>query len=210
MSEPTANGNVQTVPTDILQQLQQLYDDNPALRELNRVEGFNPLDFVRVIETDNHEMQVYMDVKNRKLWFRSKYPAGKIAKVTRELAPDHATFEARIYADKNDPPENFLANSYATRYLDPEDKVFGNKFVELAEVAAVGRALADAGFNIQGGVVTKDDIDPHIVDAGVQVNTETGETRGDVSKLSSKAHTQIHSKIWVIDVITPSAIVGSA
>lgn len=176
MSEITSGMKATTheVPKDILAQLQALYDKNPALQVLNQVDGFEPLDFIRIIETESKEQQMYMDVKNRKLWFRMKYSTGKIAKVAREITPDHATFEARVYADRNDAPENFLANAYATRYRS-EDPVFGNKYVELAEVAAVGRALADAGFNIQGGVITQDDIDPRIVDAGIQVNTETGE-----------------------------------
>ncbi len=41
-----------------------------------------------------------------------------------------------------------FANALAQKYLTRDDQ-FGNKYVELAETAAVGRALADAGFGLQ-------------------------------------------------------------
>lgn len=163
------------VPAEIKKALEELYKNNPALNELNSIEGFNPFDFVRIIATDNGESQVYMDVKNRKVWFRLKHKTGKISKIIHELDTTHATIEARVYANNNDAENDYLANAFATRYFNPEDKVFGKKFVELAEVAAIGRALSDAGFNIHGGNVIMDDADPAIVDAGIKVDGETGE-----------------------------------
>lgn len=163
------------VPAEIKKALEELYENNPALNELNSVEGFSPFDFVRIIVTDNGEPQIYMDVKNRKVWFRLKYKTGKISKIIHELDTTHATIEARVYASNNDAENDYLANAFATRYFNPEDKIFGKKFVELAEVAAIGRALSDAGFNIHGGNVIMDDADPAIVDAGIKVDGETGE-----------------------------------
>ena len=55
--------------------------------------------------------------------------------------------EAKVYLDRNDPEESFIANALAQKYLTGDDQ-FGNKYVELAETAAVGRALADAGFGL--------------------------------------------------------------
>ena len=179
-----------TPAQEIRREIEDFYNSNPAVRELNRVDGFNPLDFIRITVTSEGEPQAYMDVKNRKLWFRLKHPTGKIEKKPLDVKDTHATFEARVYADKNDAEENYLANSFATRYYNAEDKVFGNKFVELAEVAAIGRALSDAGFNIQGGNITKDDADPVIVDAGIAVNRETGEILDhDTDTLSDAAAT---------------------
>lgn len=163
------------VPAEIKKALEELYKNNPALNDLNNVEGFSPFDFVRIIVTDNGEPQIYMDVKNRKVWFRLKHKTGKISKIIHELDTTHATIEARVYANNNDAENDYLANAFATRYFNPEDKVFGKKFVELAEVAAIGRALSDAGFNIHGGNVIMDDADPAIVDAGIKVDGETGE-----------------------------------
>ena len=44
--------------------------------------------------------------------------------------------EARVYLDCNDLADNFIANAFAQKYLT-EDAQFGNKFLELAETAAV-------------------------------------------------------------------------
>ena len=177
------------VPADIKKALEELYKNNPALNELNGVEGFNPFDFIRIIPVDGGEPQIYMDVKNRKVWFRAKHKTGKISKIIHELDENHATIEARVYASNSDDDGNYLANAFATRYFNPEDKIFGKKFVELAEVAATGRALSDAGFNIQGGNVITDDSDPAIVDAGISVDRETGEIGSKSDVLAPPAET---------------------
>ncbi|MFR0802740.1 MAG: hypothetical protein ACLSHX_17825 [Suilimivivens sp.] len=93
-------------------------------------------------------MKYYLDVVYRKLWFRLKYPNGKIAKKLIKLTDQVAIVEAKVYLDRNDPEESFIANALAQKYLTGDDQ-FGNKYVELAETAAVGRALADTGFGLQ-------------------------------------------------------------
>lgn len=67
------------------------------------------------------------------------------------------------YLHRNDPEENFIANALAQKYRT-EDGQFGNKFVELAETAAVGRALSDAGFGLQFAD-KEEDIDPEVTEA---------------------------------------------
>ena len=47
-----------------------LYKKSEAVAALNKVEGFNPLEYTRKIEQENQEEQLYLDVKYRKLWFR--------------------------------------------------------------------------------------------------------------------------------------------
>ena len=47
-----------------------------------------------------------------------------------------------------DAEENFVANAFSHKFR-ADDSQFGRKFVELAETAATGRALADAGFGLQ-------------------------------------------------------------
>ena len=49
-----------------------------ALAELNRVEGFNPEQYAREISDNGQEKRMYLDVKWRIMWFRLKYPDGKI------------------------------------------------------------------------------------------------------------------------------------
>lgn len=142
-----------------------LYDLIPLVAELNRVDGFDPKQYLRIYgDEKTGEAQYYLDVKFRKLWFRLKNPNGKIIKKIVQLTDKVATVEARVYLDAKDPEDNFIASAFAQRSLDSGP--FGAKYVELAETAAVGRALADAGFGVQFCDVTEPD-DPAIVDAGI-------------------------------------------
>lgn len=119
-----------------------------AINELNKVEGFNPADFLRKIKNESGEEQLYLDVKFRKLWFRLKYPKGKITKRLIKIDEQVAIVESKIYLDRNDNEQAYISSAMAQRQKTTDD-VYGMRYVETAETAAVGRALADAGFGIQ-------------------------------------------------------------
>lgn len=154
-----------------------------AVDELNRVEGFDPKQFLRKITEQNEAGTVteksYLDVVYRKLWFRLKHPEGAIKKIIREINDQFAIVEARVYLDRNDNADSYIANAIVKRYFSAEDK-FGDKYLELAETAATGRALADAGFGIQFAD-SSENPEPGVVDApigmpyGMNVSTVTGE-----------------------------------
>ena len=143
-----------------------IYDTMTAVAELNRVEGFDPRPLMRTITKEGQESQLYLDVQFRKLWFRLCHPAGKIQKLIKQMTDDFAIVEARVYLDHNDAEENYVANAFARRFRD--DSEFGPKYLELAETAAVGRALADAGFGSQFADADGE-ADPVQVDAGVPI-----------------------------------------
>ena len=160
-----------------------IINEMTAISELNRVDGFDPSKFMRKLtETDENGQpseRMYLEVAYRKLWFRLKHPEGAIRKFMREVNDQFAIMEARVYLDRRDPEESYIANAIVKRYFHPEDKL-GDKYLEIAETAAVGRALADAGFGIQftdssenpeSGVVDS----PVGVPYGMDVNTITGE-----------------------------------
>jgi len=149
-----------------------LYDTNPKVAELNRVEGFDPRPLMRVISKDGQESQLYLDVQFRKLWFRLRYPEGKIQKRIKQMTDDFAIIEARVYLDRNDAEDNYVANAFSRRFCN--DGEFGPKYLELAETAAVGRALADAGFGSQFADA-EGDADPVQVDAGITVGAEASD-----------------------------------
>lgn len=140
-----------------------MYDEVEGIRNLNKVEGFDPRKYMRIIEQEGRAGKYYLDVAFRKLWFRLKYPEGKIVKKILKLTDQVAIVEARVYLHRNDAEENFIANALAQKYRT-EDGQFGNKFVELAETAAVGRALSDAGFGLQFAD-KEEDIDPEVTEA---------------------------------------------
>ena len=144
-----------------------LYQKNQAVASLNRVEGFEPLEFARTIKQEDQADQLYLDVKYRKLWFRLVYPTGRITSSILQFNENMALAEAKIYLDHKDAPENYVANAFSMKFRT-EDPKFGDKFLEMAETAAVGRALSDAGFGVQFADVGESD-DPNQVDAGIPV-----------------------------------------
>ena len=74
-----------------------LYNKSKAVEELNKVEGFYPLELARVISNEGQEEQRYLDVKYRKLWFRLVNPTGKIISRIVHFTENMAVVEARIY-----------------------------------------------------------------------------------------------------------------
>lgn len=164
-----------------------IVNEMTAISELNRVEGFDPTKFMRrlseVDENGQSSERMYLEVAYRKLWFRLKHPEGVIRKFIREVNDQFAIMEARVYLDRRDPEESYIANVIVKRYFHPEDKL-GDKYLEIAETAAVGRALADAGFGIQF-TDSSENPESGVVDSpvglstgmphGMNVNTVTGE-----------------------------------
>ena len=134
---------------------------------LNRVEGFEPLEFARTIKQEDQEDQLYLDVKYRKLWFRLANPLGRISSHIVWFNENVALAEAKIYLNYTDAPENYIANAFSMKFRS-EDPKFGDKFLEMAETAAVGRALSDAGYGVQFADVGESN-DPAQVDAGIPV-----------------------------------------
>lgn len=134
------------------------------MKKLNEVEGFNPADYARHIQDSNGNDCLYLDVQYRKLWFRLANPNGKIVKTIKTFDGNIAVVEARVYLDKNDAADCFVSNAFAQRTFDGNSTDYGTRYLESAETAAVGRALADAGYGLQ--FCLEQDITP--VDAGQQ------------------------------------------
>ena len=118
-----------------------------AIPAINAVEGFNPADFVRNTVGEEGESDLYLDVKYRLLWFRLHCPNGKIDPELVHLDEKSAVVCCKVYADKADPADQFIGKAYSQRF-STEDR-FGDRFLEIAETVAKGRALADAGYGTQ-------------------------------------------------------------
>lgn len=144
------------------------------VKSLNHVEGFDPRKYMRQIQKDGQPIKLYLDVAYRKLWFRLCHPEGKIVKKILKLTDQLAIVEARVYLHHNDPEDNFIANALAQKYMTADEQ-FGSKFVELAETAAVGRALSDAGFGLQFAD-QECDFDPEVTEAPIEQQILNGES----------------------------------
>ncbi len=59
---------------------------------------------------------MYLDVKYRKLWFRLCNPNGKIEKKILALKENMAIVEARVYLDKNDAPDSYIASALSQKF----------------------------------------------------------------------------------------------
>lgn len=117
-----------------------MYESVPIVSELNKVQGFDPLKFLR--KTNKGERK--LDLKYKKLWFRLKYPNGRIKLSSLKITEQLAIIEARVYFDKNDtqPKASFIAQREAK--TTP-----GGLYIEAAQHAAIDEALSDAGFGVQ-------------------------------------------------------------
>ena len=70
-----------------------MYESVPVVSELNKVTGFDPLKFIR--RTNKGEKK--LDLKYKKLWFRLKYPNGRIKLSALKITDQLAIIEARVY-----------------------------------------------------------------------------------------------------------------
>lgn len=148
-----------------------MYEQETAVAALHQVEGFDPRKFMRLIQKEDQSSRYYLDVAYRKLWFRLCYPEGKIVKTIRSITEKMAIVEAKVYLSKNDPEDSYVANAFAQKYR--EDSEIGQKYVELAETAAVGRALSDAGFGLQFADREKE-MDPEVTEASIDEEVMAG------------------------------------
>ena len=95
-----------------------LFTTNEKVAELNRVAGFNPLDYVR-----NTAGGAVLDLPYQKMWFRLKNPNGKIRLLKHKISEKIAIIEARVYLDRrdNDPVSSFPAQreyKAGSRYIE--------------------------------------------------------------------------------------------
>ena len=148
-----------------------MYEQETAVAALHPLEGFDPRKIMRLIQKEDQSSRYYLDVAYRKLWFRLCYPEGKIVKTIRSITAQMAIVEARVYLNKNDPDDSYVANAFAQKFR--EDSEIGQKYVELAETAAVGRALSDAGFGLQFADREKE-MDPEVTEAPIDEEVMAG------------------------------------
>lgn len=120
-----------------------MYERIPTVAELNKVAGFDPIKFARRIVQDGAE-RLQLDLKYKKLWFRLKYPQGRIKVTPLKITEQLAIIEAKVFFDRKDtaPTASFIAQRYAK-------DTPGGLYIESAQYVAADTALDDAGFGLQ-------------------------------------------------------------
>lgn len=127
-----------------------MYKTIPAVAELNKVPGFDPLKFLRhkVSRKTNEEM-LQLELPYQKLWFRLRHPQGRMKLTTLRITEQLAIMEARVYLDRSDVEP---ISSYISQHSAEED----TDYVQAAQDEALSAALSDAGFGLQFADVAVD------------------------------------------------------
>lgn len=120
-----------------------MYERFSAVAELNKASGFDPLRFARRVVQDGCE-RLLLDLKYKKLWFRLRYPQGRIKITPMKITEQLAIIEAKVFFDRSDtvPAASYIAQRYAK-------DTPGGLYIESAQHMAVDTALNDAGFGVQ-------------------------------------------------------------
>ncbi len=127
------------------EQTATMYETIPAVAELNKVPGFNPLKLLRrIISPDNGETVLQLDLPYKKLWFRLANPRGRIRLNALRITEQMAIYEAQIFLDRTDENPIGSFTSSCTKEEAP-----GGQYIQAAQQAAMDEALSDAGFGIQ-------------------------------------------------------------
>lgn len=127
------------------EQTATMYESIPAVAELNKVPGFNPLKLLRrIVSPENGEAVLQLDLPYKKLWFRLANPKGRIRLNALRITEQMAIYEAQIFLERTDEnPIGSFTSSCTT------EEAPGGRYIQAAQQMAMDEALSDAGFGIQ-------------------------------------------------------------
>lgn len=126
-------------------QSQCMYKSVPAAAAMNRVLGFEPLNFLRMAVSEDTKEKVWrLDLRYMKAWFRMARPNGRMKLKSLRITEQIAIFEAQVYMDRSDeePFSNYIAQCTV-------EEAKSGDYIREAQDAALAVALNNAGFGIQ-------------------------------------------------------------
>lgn len=112
----------------------------PAVQQLRRVQGFDPLRFLK----RNANGGIELEPRYQRLWFRLACPDGKMLLNRLRITDQIAVYEAQVFLSREDnqPITNFTAAVEKTQAP-------AGRYVQAAQDEALKTALDNAGFGIQ-------------------------------------------------------------
>ena len=112
----------------------------PAVQQLRRVQGFDPLRFLK----RNVNGGIELEPRYQRLWFRLACPDGKMLLNRLRITDQIAVYEAQVFLSREDnqPIANFTAAVEKTQAP-------AGRYVQAAQDEALKTALDNAGFGIQ-------------------------------------------------------------
>ena len=112
----------------------------PAVQQLRRVQGFDPLRFLK----RNVNGGIELEPRYQRLWFRLACPDGKMLLNRLQITDQIAVYEAQVFLSREDnqPIANFTA-------AVEKAQAPAGRYVQAAQDAALKTALDNAGFGIQ-------------------------------------------------------------
>lgn len=114
---------------------------NPNLQ----VEDFNPEEYVVDYTNSNGEKLSRLPFNPQLTWFWLRYPDGKISVETRP-GKSVVIAKARVYANRNDPVDAFIAEGESSRGISSDIPSINPR--NWAQTAAIATALRYAGFGL--------------------------------------------------------------
>ena len=112
----------------------------PAVQQLRRVQGFDPLRFLK----RNANGGIELEPRYQRLWFRLACPNGKMLLNRLRITDQIAVYEAQVFLSREDnqPIANFTA-------AVEKAQAPAGRYVQAAQDEALKTALDNAGFGIQ-------------------------------------------------------------
>jgi hypothetical protein len=112
----------------------------PAVQQLRRVQGFDPLRFLK----RNANGGIELEPRYQRLWFRLACPDGKMLLNRLQITDQIAVYEAQVFLSREDnqPITNFTA-------AVEKAQAPARRYVQAAQDEALKTALDNAGFGIQ-------------------------------------------------------------
>ena len=176
----------------------------PAVQQLRRVQGFDPLRFLK----RNANGGIELEPRYQRLWFRLACPDGKMLLNRLRITDQIAVYEAQVFLSREDnqPIANFTA-------AVEKAQAPAGRYVQAAQDAALKTALDNAGFGIQLCEINPASPEtPEIVYAGkiFRLNDRVMQMRNNYDiKLYDRSGKQVGEGVFNGDIGTIRKISGT-